>query len=52
MRCEDKRGFATYKEALKFVRQGSKNLKKKAGRVRAYHCPVCKRFHLTTKARL
>jgi len=45
-----KRRFKTKKEALKFIRQGSKNLKSIAGRVRAYYCPGCKFFHLTSNS--
>jgi CRISPR-associated protein Cas8b1/Cst1 subtype I-B len=44
----DKVKFKTEKAALKYVRQGSKNLKSKAGRMRAYLCEVCRFFHLTS----
>jgi len=46
MEC-DKKSFSSSKAALKFVRN-SRGLVKKAGRVRAYLCPDCKNFHITT----
>lgn len=46
MDCE-KKSFSTEKSALKFIRQGARNLKNKAGRIRSYYCDNCKNFHLT-----
>lgn len=41
--------FKSKKEALKLIRSGSRNLKNKAGRVRAYFCRPCLSWHLTTR---
>lgn len=43
--CHRKRKFDTRNQAKQFARQ----VKREHGRAqRAYHCPVCGRFHLTT----
>tara|TARA_R110000803_G_C11989469_1_gene321865 strand:+ start:15180 stop:15359 length:180 start_codon:yes stop_codon:yes gene_type:complete len=47
MDCEFKKSYPSAASALKMVRNGARNLKNKAGRVRAYLCPICKKFHLT-----
>ena len=51
MSCE-KKPFKTRSEALKFIRRGPRNLKSKAGRVRAYFCDYCIKWHLTTQKKL
>lgn len=51
MKCE-KKPFKSSKEALRFIRRGPKNLKSKAGRVRAYFCEYCTKWHLTTQKKV
>lgn len=48
MDCKDKKKFKSKTGALKSVRKGGKNLKSKAGRVRAYFCNECNHFHITS----
>jgi len=48
MKC-NKRRFESKAAALKMIRKGSKKLKSIAGRVRAYLCPHCHGYHITSQ---